>query len=270
MAESISTAMSGKALSQTFDDNVGAAVPNHPLIRKLSIYTRLSPEEQNAVVEATTKTIALEANEEIASRGEKVRGVNLLLEGFACRFKFLEDGRRQILAYLLPGDLCDLHVFLINRMDHSIVALTPSKVAVIAPANILRFTDEFPNLTRALWWSTLLDEAITREWVVNTGQRTAYERMAHLFCELFYRFRAIGQTKGLSCRFPLTQTALGDTLGLSSVHVNRTLQDLRRNGLISLRNGVLRINNLEALEREALFNRDYLHIDDHERLTLPG
>lgn len=261
--------MSGKALSQTLNGNLGVAVRDHPLIRKLSIFTTLSAEEQKAVMEATTKTISLQANDDIASRGEKVTGVKLLLEGFACRFKFLEDGRRQILAYLLPGDLCDLHVFLINRMDHSIAALTPSKVAVIAPAHILRFTDEFPNLTRALWWSTLLDEAITREWVVNTGQRTAYERMAHLFCELFHRFRAIGQTKGFSCRFPLTQTALGDTLGLSSVHVNRTLQDLRRNGLISLRNGILRINNLEALEREALFNRDYLHLDNQEHLTFP-
>lgn len=269
MTEPASNVMTGKALSQTFDGDLGHAALHHPLIRKLSIYTKLSLEEQKAVADATTKTISLQANDEIASRGEKVTGVNLLLEGFACRFKFLEDGRRQILAYLLPGDLCDLHVFLLSRMDHSIAALTPSQVAVIAPADILRFTDEFPNLTRALWLSTLLDEAITREWVVNSGQRTAYERMAHLFCELYHRFRAIGQTKGLSCRFPLTQTALGDTLGLSSVHVNRTLQDLRRSGLITLRNGMLRINNLEALEREALFNRDYLHLDGFEGLARP-
>jgi CRP-like cAMP-binding protein len=262
--------MTVKALSQMLGDNLVPAATDHPLIRKLSRYAELSSEEQNAIVEATAKAIPFEANEEIASRGEKIRGVNLLLEGFACRFKLLEDGRRQILAYLLPGDLCDLHVFLIKRMDHSIAALSPSKVALIAPDQIHRFTDEFPNLTRALWRSTLSDEAITREWVVNTGQRTAYERMAHLFCELFHRFRAIGQTRGLSCRFPLTQAALGDTLGLSSVHVNRTLQDLRRNGLISLRNGILRINNLEALERQALFNRDYLHLDDHQSLTSPG
>lgn len=236
----------------------------HPLIRKLSNYTQLTHEELTAIRDATTKPIIFQPNEDIASRGEKIRGVNLLMEGFACRYKLLEDGRRQIVAYLVPGDLCDLHVFLIKRMDHSIAAVSPSKVAVISPTHILRFTDLYPNLTRALWWTTLRDEAITREWVVNTGQRTAYERMAHLFCELFHRLRVIGETEGSSYRFPLTQMALGDTLGLSSVHVNRTLQDLRRSGLVSLRTGVLTINNLLALERAALFSRDYLHLGDHD------
>lgn len=241
-----------------------SAGEDNPLIRKLSSFTELSPEEQNAIREVTTRHVVFQPGEDIASRGEKVRGINLLLEGFACRYKILEDGRRQILAYLVPGDLCDLHVFLIKRMDHSIAAVTTSKIVLIPPAHILRFTDLYPNLTRALWWTTLRDEAITREWVVNTGQRTAYERMAHLFCELFHRFSVIGETSGNSCNFPLTQTALGDTLGLSSVHVNRTLQDLRRGGLISLRNGLLTITNLAALERAALFSRDYLHMADHE------
>ncbi|HWK65048.1 MAG TPA: Crp/Fnr family transcriptional regulator [Rhizobiaceae bacterium] len=250
----------GKTLSQAVEADLTVGASTHPLIRKLSTYTKLSAEEETAIVDASTKMVSFDANEEIASRGDKVRGVNLLLEGFACRYKYLEDGRRQILAFLLPGDLCDLHVFLINRMDHSIAALVPSKVAMIAPANILRFTNDFPNLTRALWWTTLLDEAITREWVVNTGQRTAYERTAHLFCELFHRLRLIGRTDGNSYRLPLTQAALGDTLGLSSVHVNRTLQELRRNGLISLRNSILTINNLAGLERAALFSRDYLHL----------
>lgn len=232
----------------------------HPLIRKLSNHSVLSEEECRAIIEATRRTTTFAAGDDIAKRGDRIRGVNLLLEGFAYRYKILEDGRRQILAYLLPGDFCDLDVFLIKWMDHSIGALKDSKSAVISPAHILKLTDQFPNLTRALWRSSLLDEAITREWVVNIGQRAAYERMAHLFCELFHRLRAVGEIDGKSCPFPLTQIALGDTLGLSSVHVNRTLQELRRNNLVSLRNGLLTINNLAALEAAALFSPDYLHL----------
>jgi CRP-like cAMP-binding protein len=232
---------------------------SHPLIRKLSNFTIVSEEECRAIVEATRRTTTFAAGDDIVKRGDRIRGVNLLLEGFACRYK-MEDGRRQILAYLVPGDLCDFDAFLLKRMDHSIGALKASKAAIISPTHILKLTDQFPNLTRALWRSSLQDEAITREWVVNIGQRAAYERMAHLFCELFHRLRAIGEIDGKSCPFPLTQIALGDTLGLSSVHVNRTLQELRRNNLVSLRNGRLTINNLSALEAAALFSPDYLHL----------
>jgi CRP-like cAMP-binding protein len=232
----------------------------HPLVRKLSSFAVLSPEEIKAVIDATVKTVEFETGDDIINRGDKTGGVNLLLEGFACRYKILEDGRRQILAYLVPGDLCDLHVFLLKRMDHSIGAMTRSVVAVISQSSILKITDQFPNLTRALWWSTLLDEAVTREWVVNLGQRTAYERMAHLFCELFHRLRAIGETHGNSYQLPVTQTALGDTLGLSNVHVNRTLQELRQDGLVSFKAGMLTITKLSALEEAAFFNPDYLHL----------
>ncbi|MBZ9961469.1 Crp/Fnr family transcriptional regulator [Mesorhizobium sp. B2-4-2] len=239
-----------------------AKTARHPLIRKLSNFTVLSVEECDAIESATTKVAEFAAGDDVIQRGDRTGGVNLLLEGFACRYKILEDGRRQILAYLVPGDLCDLHVFLLRRMDHSIGALSRSKVAVIPQSAILGFTNSYPNLTRALWWTTLLDEAITREWVVNIGQRTAYERMAHLFCELFHRLHAIGETAGKSYPLPVTQATLGDTLGLSNVHINRTLQDLRRDGLISFNNGTVTIKNLAKLEAAAFFNPDYLHLLD--------
>lgn len=234
----------------------------NPLIRKLSNYTVLSTEESEAVIKAIDKISDFKAGDDIVERGDQTGGVRLVIDGFACRYKILEDGRRQILAYLVPGDLCDLHVFLLKRMDHSIAAMDSTKVGIISQNSILSFTDKYPNLTRALWWSTLLDEAITREWVVNLGQRTAYERMAHLFCELFYRLRAIGRVEGKSYSLPLTQTALGDTLGLSNVHVNRTLQDLRGQGLVSFKGGVLTVNDLPALERVGFFSADYLHLGD--------
>jgi CRP-like cAMP-binding protein len=173
----------------------------------------------------------------------------------------LEDGRRQVVAYFVPGDLCDLRVFILKRMDHSIGAVSASKVANLSPENVLKLTHAYPTLTRALWWSTLVEEAIAREWIVNVGQRNALERMAHLFCELLYRFRAVGLNEGMSCTLPLTQVELAETLGLSSVHVNRTLQALRKRKLITLENGTLTIENFEELKELSFFNPDYLHLD---------
>jgi CRP-like cAMP-binding protein len=146
-------------------------------------------------------------------------------------------------------------------MDHSIGAIAPSRVATLAPDNVLKLMHNYPALTRALWWSTLVEEAIAREWLVNVGQRNALERIAHLFCELLYRFRAVGLNQGLSCTLPLTQVELAETLGLSSVHVNRTLQELRRRQLITLDGGTLTIQNLKALQELSFFNADYLHLD---------
>ena len=237
----------------------------HPLIRKLSNFTVLSREECAAVIKATGKMFDFRTGDDIVQRGDLTGGVQVVLEGIACRYKILEDGRRQVLAYLIPGDMCDLHVFLLNRMDHSIAAITRTKVAVISRASVLAFTDQYPNLTRALWWCTLLDEAIMREWLVNLGQRTAYERMAHLFCEMYYRLDAIGEVRDRSYVLPLTQTGLGDTLGISTVHVNRTLQDLRERGLITFRSGLLTVHDLPALEGAGFFNRDYLHLRDRDQ-----
>jgi CRP-like cAMP-binding protein len=234
---------------------------DNPLLRKLSNFTELSAVESQAVIESCRDVHEFASREDVISQGDRTAGVKLLLEGFACRYKMLEDGRRQIVALFVPGDFCDLKVFILKRMDHSIGALTPSKIAEISPDNILRMTHDYPTLTRALWWSTLVEEAITREWLVNVGQRNALERMGHLFCELLYRFRAVGMNDGMSCTLPLTQVDIAETLGLSSVHVNRTLQELRRQNLITLEGGTLTIENLEALKEVSYFNPDYLHLD---------
>ena len=234
---------------------------NNPLLRKLANFTALSEEESQAVVDICDDVREVGAREDVITQGDRTGGVKLLLDGFACRYKMLEDGRRQIVAYFVPGDLCDLRVFILKRMDHSIGAIAPSKVATLSPENVLKLTHGYPTLTRALWWSTLVEEAILREWIVNVGQRNALERMAHLFCELLYRFRAVGLNQGLSCTLPLTQVELAETLGLSSVHVNRTLQELRLQQLITLDGGTLTIQNLKMLEELSFFNPDYLHLD---------
>jgi CRP-like cAMP-binding protein len=227
----------------------------------LSNFTDLSAEECAAVDDCCHDVREVGAREDVIAQGDRTGGVKLLLDGFACRYKTLEDGRRQIVAYFVPGDLCDLRVFILKRMDHSIGAIAPSRVATLAPDNVLRLMHNYPAVTQALWWSTLVEEAIAREWIVNVGQRNARERMAHLFCELLYRYRAVGLNQGLSCTLPLTQVELAESLGLSSVHVNRTLQELRRRKLITLNGGTLAIQNLKALEELSFFNPDYLHLD---------
>jgi CRP-like cAMP-binding protein len=148
---------------------------DNPLLRKLANFTELSEEERKAVNDSCQNVREVGAREDVIAQGDRTGGVKLLLEGFACRYKTLEDGRRQIVAYFVPGDLCDLRVFILKRMDHSIGAIAPSRVATIAPDNVLKMMHDYPALTRALWWSTLVEEAIAREWIVNVGQRNALE-----------------------------------------------------------------------------------------------
>ncbi|MGY2053125.1 Crp/Fnr family transcriptional regulator [Methylobacterium sp. JK268] len=232
------------------------------LIRKLEQFTRLSVDDRQALERAASgKLRRLAAREDIVREGDAPRRVNLLLDGWACRYKVLEDGRRQIAAFLLPGDLCDIRLFILRSMDHSVGTLSPATVAEISRETILDLTDNFPRVSRALWWYSLVEEATQREWTTNLGQRDALERIAHLFCEVFIRLRSVGLTDGTSCDLPVTQVELADATGLSTVHVNRTLQELRARGLVVLRGKVLTIPNLAALQDAALFSPNYLHLE---------
>ena len=203
--------------------------------------------------------------EDIIHEGDEPRHVNLILEGWACRYKYLEDGRRQIMALLLPGDICDLRMFILTQMDHSIGAVSQVTLAEIPADMLLDLTDNSPHLGRALWWTSLVEEAISREWIVNNSRRDATERMAHLLCEIFVRLRSIGLTNGQSCEIPATQAEFGDTVGLSTVHVNRTLQELRAANLVVLKGKVLTIPDLDSLKAVAQFNANYLHLDGEDR-----
>lgn len=150
-------------------------------------------------------------------------------------------------------------------MDHSIGALTRLSVAEIGRDDFHRVITTHPNITTALWWQELVSKSIHREWILNIGQRSARERIAHLFCEMFLRCESVGLTRGFSCDFPPTQVDLADATGLTSVHVNRTLKDLSSRGLVSLERRQLTILDMRALQAEAFFNPEYLH---HRRLEL--
>ena len=204
------------------------------------------------------------AKQDLIKEGDRPQAVFLLLEGWACRYKIMPDGRRQIMAYLVPGDLCDVHIFILRQMDHSMALLSNARVAAIPRQQMITLFEERPNLARALWWSTLTDEAVLREWLVNIGQRDARERIAHLLAELWLRLRMVGLTNGGSFDLPLTQSDLGDTLGLTPVHVNRMLQRLRMEGLIDLSRGRLHIPDVPKLMAVTRFEPNYLHLDaDH-------
>ena len=175
--------------------------------------------------------------------------------------KQLADGRRQIVSFFLSGDMCDLNVFILTEMDHSIGTITPVTIADLAREFFDQISVGHPRIATALWWETLVNAAIQREWTISLGQRTASERMAHLLCELFFRLRLGGLTDDTSCEFPLTQADLADATGLSKVHVNRTLQELRNAGLIVLKGKTLTVPSLERLMDTGLFNPNYLHMD---------
>ena len=236
------------------------------LIRKLEHFVRLSADDRRAVERmAAGRLRMVDARQDIISEGEKPEVVNLILDGWACRYKLLEDGRRQIVAFFVPGDLCDINIFVLRKMDHSLGALTPVTLAEITRETLEETTLAHPRIMQALWWETLVAAAVQREWTVNIGQRDATERLAHLLCELFLRLRTVGLTDGEGCDFPVAQVTLAEATGLSNVHVSRTMTALRDAGLVSLRRRRLTIPDLNALMRVGLFNANYLHLDREGR-----
>jgi CRP-like cAMP-binding protein len=231
------------------------------LIRKLEGFVALSAMEKKALGRLCATTVIRKAGEDLIREGERPRHVHLLVEGWAYRYKLLPDGGRQIMAYLVPGDLCDIHIFILKRMDHSLGLLSDAVIALIPEDEMTAFMDAHPRVSRALFWATLVDEATLREWLVNTLRREPYERVAHLFCELWLRMHAVGLVRDRTFDLPLTQAELGDTIGLNAVTVNRVLQRLRAEGLIALRSERLTIPDVDRLMAVSDFNANYLHLD---------
>jgi len=230
------------------------------LLRKLRAFTPLSDESEQAVMALAAQRVRTGApDDDIISEGDEPKTIHLMLDGWACRYKTLEDGRRQILGFFIPGDLADLHVYILNEMDHSIGALTPIRYASITPKEFEVLGDGHPRLLRALWWESLLTASIQREWLVNVGQRSALEAVAHLCCELYLRLRGVALCDGSECPFPITQSDLGDALGLTQPHVSRTLRELSAAKLLTLKRKRLIVHDLEGLQRLAGFNPNYLH-----------
>lgn len=238
----------------------GACGGAGPLIAKLETVTILPAADRAALVEICHNPREMGARRSIIREGDRPDHVHLMVEGWAARYKSLPDGSRQITAFLIPGDFCDLHVTILSEMDHSISTLTHAKVVSVPRGKMDELTAR-PHLTRAFWWSTLVDEAVLRAWLVNVGRRDAFEAIAHLMCELYLRLRTVGLTTDHSFELPLTQEEIGDALGLTPVHVNRVLRRMRADGLITLNRGALTIHDYRRLEIASGFNANYLHIE---------
>lgn len=234
------------------------------LRHKLEHFVRLSADDRESLSAMTQFHVrSVKARRDIIREGERPDSVNLILEGWAVRHKMLEDGRRQVLAFLIPGDLCDLNGFILQEMDHSVGALTPVTIAQVPREMFEDIQRNRPRLYQALCWDQLVQLAIQREWTLNLGQRSAIERIAHLLCELFLRLKSVGLCVNGSCQIPLTQTDLSEATGITPVHVNRTVQELRSQGLIHWKGRDVEVPDMDALKRLAMFNDNYLHLS-HE------
>jgi CRP-like cAMP-binding protein len=228
-------------------------------VHKLANLAAFSPEETEALARVSADVRQVAAGQEIVSEGDMPRVAHAVMEGFACRYKELSDGKRQILDFILPGDLCDGHMLFMAAMDHSIGCLSPCRVAYVPHADLLRLTEDYPRIARALWWSSLVQESIAREWLLNLGRRPAHQRIGHLLCELCFRLAAVGLVEGQEYQLPIRQIDIADATGLTPVHTNRVLQDLRRRGLIALQGSTLTIANLGKIESFSGFDDGYLH-----------
>jgi CRP-like cAMP-binding protein len=240
---------------------------NPVLARSFSRLEHFSPigEEEKAVLAEAAVLRRYGPHQDLAQEGEPSDGLKIVLAGLACRYKVLPDGRRQIVAYFVPGDMCDVALFASTRMDHSIGSLSNLEIGIISKERVSFLVRRYPRILQALCWAVVVEGSISREWLVNVGHRTALERTAHLFCELYVRLSAVGLAQEGRCELPLTQMDLADTLALSAVHVNRTLMEMRRAQLVSLQNRVLHIPSWDALSQAAGFDPAYLHLDEPAR-----
>jgi CRP-like cAMP-binding protein len=230
------------------------------LIRKLEQFAPLSDAERASLAALPVRVRDYERGELIVRQGDTPQESCIVMSGFAFRFKLMADGLRQIVALQIPGDFVDLHSFVLKPIDQAVAAASPARVGRIAHSAIDAMLEQHPRLAKSLMWDMAVDAAITREWMATMGRRSAYHQLAHLFCEMYFRMDWAGQVSEGGFDFALTQSELGDACGLSTVHVNRSLQALRKDGLIVLESHRLTIPNIEILAKEAEFDPAYLHL----------
>ena len=232
------------------------AMANH-FVQKLKNLAELNSAETEAIAALTSNPRGYASKQDMIREGDRPGPVFVILKGWACRYKILPSGTRQIMAFLLPGDACDLHVGMLAEMDHNLQALTPCEVALIPGERMEALLEDHPAVARAMYKSQLIDEGILRAWIVSMGRRSSVERVAHLMCELYLRLFSISSTEDVA--FPISQIVLADALGMTPVHVNRILKELRVRGAMSLERGNLLVTDPLKLVQIAGFDENYLH-----------
>jgi len=232
------------------------------LIRKLSPILKVSDDVDEAIRVLAQNEAHYARQDEIIAAGADYDCVFLVNHGWAVRYKLLESGARQIVNFALPGDFLCFNATLFRQSDYYIGALTELRLFVLPLVPFAQMLSLHPELALALSWTNAHEEALLAERITSLGRRTARQRMAHLFCELYRRVELLGLNEGNGLRLPITQDELADTLGLSAVHVNRTLRQLRAEQMISLDGQQLRIHDMKGLERVAGFDAGYLHFTE--------
>lgn len=235
------------------------------LLLKLRARDEISTVEEAALRGAVGDVRDLPSDKTFIRSGQELEESTLLMDGLICRYKDLRDGQRQIMELHVAGDFADLHSLLLKRLDHNVMTLTRVRVAMVPHENLKKITRDHPHLTRVLWFSTVLDAAIHREWMLSLGRRSALSRTAHFFCEMRIRLGMVGLAEEASYQLPITQIDLAECLGLTSVHINRTLKELRERGLVEFRSSRVTIQDLPGLERVAEFDPAYLHLEHRPR-----
>lgn len=230
-----------------------------PFLRNLQLHGFLGSDEQRNLLAQSLSARYVRAGRDIVGDGRRSAHATLLISGIAFRYRVLEGGRRQITGFYFAGDIVDLSDVLLGHSEQNVAALTLSEVATLPQAILFDWMTQHANFARLAWREVQAELAIAREWVVNVGRRTAHERVAHLLCELVMRLQQRGLGTIASCHLPLTQTDLADATGLSSVHVNRTLQLLRTQNLIQWKGKVLAVLDWQRLCDIAGFDQAYLH-----------
>lgn len=230
------------------------------LVLRLEARDDLSAEERQTIESMFTEVRLVRAGDDIVRDRDRPSHSTLVVNGVAARYKVLKEGERQITALHLPGDFVDLHSFLLKEMDHGVTAISQCRVTTVPHETLERISEEQPHLTRLFWLLTLLDGALHREWLVAMGRRSALGQMAHLLCELRSRLQVVGACDGDSFNMPITQIDLSDILGLSSVHANRVLQELRSENLVTWKGSTITILDWDGLRRAAEFDDRYLHL----------
>lgn len=241
---------------------MGSTLDRHSdlLIRKLEGTSQFSDEQRRAVQDLPAKFRSVQSGQDIVCDGDEPAQCCLILDGWLARYKLIGQGRRQILSFHVPGDTPDLQSLHLGVMDHSLCAVAPSNVAFIPHDSLRALAEESPAIGAALWRDTLIDAAIFRAWMTGIGRRSAHERIAHLLCEMVAKLQAVGLSDGDRVAWPITQLDIADSLGLTAVHVNRVLQDLRARKLITLAKRRLSIEDKQELSDLAEFTPAYLNL----------
>lgn len=228
-------------------------------IEKLGRFATLNEVDVAELTHATARVRSVAPRQDLIREGDQPGPVFIILEGWAFRYKILPNGTRQVLAYLMPGDSCDLHVGLLAEMDHSIQSVTAVRYATIARLEMDEIMDRCRNIAKAMYVGQLVDEGIMRAWITSMGRRASVERVAHLMCELYVRAKNIGLIGEKSFEMPLSQSMLADSLGMTAVHLNRVLKKLRLDDAMIIRRGSLTITDPVKLVQIAGFDENYLH-----------